>query len=285
MANRYWDVVSMAVRARLSNRRRGSIVERRVDYGADPRQHVLFMYETHPATPRRDIVCFIHGGAWTLGSPEDYRFIGQHFARLGFPTIMVGYRLAPRAKFHDQLDDVFVGLEAGLKMAEEHGFHQREVIVAGQSAGSHLGSLLVYDREAQAEHHVDQNMFAGLATISGPLDFAGWQSRTLRGFFSNVIGEGDWETADPIRHLTGDENIPVWCVHGDRDTVVPFANSQSFAERVNVKSPGLAELVTMRGAHHSDVMALFVRPLPETRALTAWLTKVDARGAGSVSPI
>jgi acetyl esterase/lipase len=176
MANRYLDVVSMAVRARLSNRRHGSIVERRVDYGADARQHVLFMYETHPATPRRDIVCFIHGGAWTLGRPEDYRFIGRYFARLGFPTIMIGYRLAPRAKFHDQLDDVFRAVEAGVKMAEEHGFHQREVIVAGQSAGSHLGSLLVFDREAQAEHHVDQNMFAGLATISGPLDFAGWQS-------------------------------------------------------------------------------------------------------------
>jgi hypothetical protein len=39
----------------------------------------------------------------------------------------------------------------------------------------------------------------------------------------------------------------------------------------------------MRGAHHSDVMALFVRPLPATRALTAWLTKVDTRGAGPAS--
>jgi acetyl esterase/lipase len=269
----------MAVHSRLSNRKRGEVVERKVAFGDNPRQHILFLYENHPETPRNNIVFFVHGGAWTLGSPEAFRFIGKYFARLGFPTIMAGYRLAPQVKITDQLDDIVKSMETGIKAAEDHGFKDRDLIIAGQSAGGHLASLLVFNREIQAKNHIDQNMFSGLAMFSAPLDFAGWENRKLRDFFDNLITDAGWDETNPIRQVSGQENIPVICFHGDKDPVVPFRDSEAFIDRINLSQPGLAQLVRVPGARHSDVMAMFVRPRYETDVLQRWLETTDKSGA------
>jgi acetyl esterase/lipase len=273
-----WPAVRMAAHSRLSNRKRGFVVERKIAFGDDPRQHILFLYDNHSETPRKNLMFFVHGGAWTLGSPENFKFIGKFFARLGFPTIMAGYRLAPRVKLNDQMNDVRASLETGIKAAEEHGFKNRDVIVSGQSAGGHLGSLLVFNRDFQAKNHIDQNMFSGLVLISAPLDFAGWENRRLRDFFDSLITEAGWEEDNPIRHIKGDENIPVICFHGDRDSVVPFHDSESFVDRINTRQPGLAQLVRSTGLRHSDVMSMFFRPRYETDALQRWLDSVDKAG-------
>lgn len=274
-----WPAIRMAAHARLSNRKRGEVIERKVSYGADPRQHILFMYDNRTETPRNNLLFFVHGGAWTLGTPENFKFIGKYFARLGFPTIMAGYRLAPRVKFVDQISDVSDALAAGIKAAEEHGFKNRDVIMSGESAGGHLASLITFDRDFQATHHIDQNMFAGLAVISAPLDLAGWKNRRLRDFFDNLITDSGWEPANPIRHISGAENIPVICVHGDKDPVVPFRDSESFVEKINSYQPGLAQLVRSTGHRHSDVMLMFVRPKYETEALGRWLELTDQAGS------
>lgn len=274
-----WPAVRMATHSRLSNRKRGFVVERKIVFGDDPRQYILFLYDNHSETPRKNLIFFIHGGAWTLGSPENFKFIGKFFARLGFPTIMAGYRLVPRVKLNDQMNDVRASLETGIKAAEEHGFKSRDVIVAGQSAGGHLGSLLVFNRDFQAKNHIDQNMFSGLVLISAPLDFAGWENRRLRDFFDSLITEAGWEEDNPIRHIKGDENIPVICFHGDRDHVVPFHDSESFVDRINTRQPGLAQLVRSTGLRHSDVMSMFFRSRYETDALQRWLDSVDKAGS------
>lgn len=274
-----WPAIRMAVHSRLSNRKRGQVIERVLTYGDDPRQHIIFLYDNRSETPRKNLLFFIHGGAWTLGTPENFKFIGKYFARLGFPTIMAGYRMAPRVKFADQMNDIRDSLEAGLKAADEHGFKNRDVIVSGQSAGGHLGSLMVFDREWQAKNHIDQNMFSGLALISAPLDLAGWENRRLRDFFDNLITDDGWTAANPVKHIAGDENIPVICFHGDKDQVVPFRDSESFVDRINARQPGLAHLVRSAGRRHSDVMLMFVRRRYETDALTRWLETVDKAGS------
>lgn len=166
-----------------------------------------------------------------------------------------------------------------INAAEEHGFKSRNVIVSGQSAGGHLGSLLVFDRDFQAKNHIDQNMFSGLALISVPLDFEGWENRRLRRFFDNLVTDAGWEEGNPIRHVVGDEDIPIICFHGDRDKVVPFHDSESFVERINARQPGLAQLVRSSGLRHSDVMLMFVRSRYETDALQRWLESVDKSGS------
>jgi acetyl esterase/lipase len=267
----------MSMGARKGNRGRGDLVERRYDFGPDPRQHIIFIYDNTPAALRRNAIFFVHGGAWSLGSPEGYRFIGRYLGGLGFPVIMAGYRLAPKVRFADQIEDIYASLQTGLQKLDEHGLGQKDLIVGGQSAGAQLAGLLVYDRQAQAVHHVDQNIFTGLALLSGPMDFTGWENRAIRNLFKDLVNEGEWEASNPIRHVRGDENIPVICFHGERDAVVPPRDSESFVGRINASSPGLAELVITPGAHHSDVMAMFNGPCAESRALNDWLDRVDKR--------
>jgi acetyl esterase/lipase len=90
------------------------------------------------------------------------------------------------------------------------------------------------------------------------------------------MGEYDlWPAADPIRYVTGSERIPLLCLHGERDPTVELESCLSFARRLEEAQAGLARVVVMKGALHSNVTELFLDDLPETRALEAWLEEQD----------
>jgi len=80
-----------------------------------------------------------------MGDPLQYRFIGRFFAQLGYLTILGGYRLAPKHQFPAQLDDVCVGLKAGLAQLTSDGISVNQLVLGGHSAGAPLASLMTYN--------------------------------------------------------------------------------------------------------------------------------------------
>jgi acetyl esterase/lipase len=271
------SVPRLARRAAAANRRaEPRLSVRRVAYGPHPRQYSLVFAPAEGAPRRHSTVFFVHGGGWYTGSPEEFTFVGRFLARHGYATVMAGYRLVPEFTYPVQHEDVLAAYATFQAEARGWGLPVRTV-VAGQSAGAHLGAFLVGEWQKLAEHNLDRANIAGAFFVSGPLDFAvpgssPWGRHLLKRFLGE---ERDWHRTDPGR-LAAEWDAPLFLVHGDCDPVVTLGSSLAFARRVHQKRPGLVEVAVAAGRHHSDLTHIFLDDLRETRALLAWLEGVDA---------
>lgn len=249
--------------------------EARVNFGDDPQQYVLVF--TPPAdVPRKlSTVFYLHGGGWSMGNPSMYRFVGRFFARLGYPTLLGGYRLTPASVFPSQLEDAIAGLQTGADHLVQMGAPAKRIVLGGHSAGAQLASLMAYDTSVlQAE----RPLFAGLFPMSGPLDFAYCQSGDIRQMLNAYIGHlPDQSIANPISHA--DPSLPIsgLCLHGAQDPTVDPQNSTSFVSKLNQGSTQRATLHIAEGVHHSDMLNLFLQANAQTQMLTEWLSAVDQR--------
>ena len=238
-----------------ANQSRAEVVCTRIEYGAHSQQYALLCLPTHLNRQQQTAIFFIPGGGWRMGNPDLFRFIGYFFARLGFPTILGGYRLAPAFKFPRQLEDACCGLEAGLKAMKSKSLAIEKVILGGQSAGAQLASLLAYDRGESTRRYLSQGDIAGLLLISGPLNFYLCGEGDIFKLIADYVDDhASWGQADPIRHVQGDEDIPLLCIHGQKDPLVDLQNAFTFAAQVK---PGLSKIQVVMGAHHSDLVNLF----------------------------
>ncbi len=248
------------------------IVKSKIYYGVQKNQYILIFVPR--SVKRRDgVVFFIHGGGWTLFSPEDMRFIGNFFARYGFPTVMPGYRPVPGSKFPSQMIDIFSAFKKYVEVSGEYGLNYKKTIAAGQSAGGELAGLLVYNRLLQEKFGIDPEYFRALISISGPLDLTlKSKSRGIERMFRNYAPtHEDRDLASPIRYVTGNERIPVLCIHGQRDPIIDLSHSRSFVAKINEKNEDLAELRVIRDSNHSDLAGLFLKNFKETKSLIRWI--------------
>jgi acetyl esterase/lipase len=170
-------------------------------------------------------------------------------------------------KFPAQLDDVYAGCQAGIDALKAADMGPTRWVLGGQSAGAQLVALLAYADPSRREALVGRP--AGLFLVSGPVDFSLCATGVAARLISDFVGsEKDREAADPIKYVTGKENIPVLCIHGDRDPTVDPQSSWSFAEKVGPS----AQVHVAEGWHHSDLVEIFIRPhLPAAKALVDWL--------------
>ncbi len=246
--------------------------EERIRYGPHPQQYLLFFQPPPGAVPRRNMVFFLHGGGWRVGNPEAYRFVGRFCARLGFATAMPGYRLTLECRLREQMQDVYGALKTAMEIGRQRRLYQGRIIAGGQSAGGHLAGLLVYDRDGLARQGLRQELFSGFLAISSPLDFSVCRHPVLSWMIDDLAGGAvARDRVDPIRHVAGDEGIPVLCLHGERDQLVDVESSLSFVRRVNRSGQRLAEAVVVAGAHHLQPLRLFWRDAPATGLLARWL--------------
>jgi acetyl esterase/lipase len=267
----YLRVSGMLPRVAWANERRSEASEQKLKFGAHPSQYVVLHYPANRHHRMKPVIFFLHGGGWGYGNPSLFRFIGRFFAESGYPAILGGYRLAPQNKFPRQLDDAYAGLKAGLKLAASRGLWPAPLILAGQSAGAQLASLMLLDRDRLAAQGLHQASFAGLLLVSGLLNFAYCQTWKDREMLVNYIGRrADWPKADPIRFVRGDETVPVLCIHGERDLLVDNANSTSFVNKLS----RTGEIYIVPEAYHTDLTTMFVERTPATEIMLGWLERV-----------
>jgi acetyl esterase/lipase len=273
----YVRVSGMLLKLVLANERRSRILEEKLRYGRNPQQFILLFCPRDSAHRLRPLIFFLHGGGWGHGNPRMFRFIGRFFARAGYPVVLGGYRLAPLHRFPKQNEDAYAGLKAGLQLAARRGLRTDKVILAGQSAGAQLVSLMLLDRDSLRKNGFARENFCGLLLISGLLDFRYCRNWKDRSMLRNYLGRSSrWPIADPIRYVQGDESVPVLCLHGEADPLVDKANSISFVQKLNANGRNLAELYLVKGSHHSDLTAMFLERLPVTNRMLGWL---DERAA------
>lgn len=102
----------------------------------------------------RNVMLFIHGGAWNSGRKEDIAYACRRFAKEGYITVTLQYSLAdkkgPPITFFTILDDITRCLNHVKSYTAKRGITVRKVALSGYSAGGHLAMLYAFSRKKES---------------------------------------------------------------------------------------------------------------------------------------
>ncbi len=230
-----------------------------IPYGDDPSQ---FAELYRPAGRSRGVVVVIHGGFWksaydyTLGQPLAGALVAD-----GWTAFNIEYRRVGNGGGTPQtFDDVAAAIDA---LAGVEDLDTSTVVTLGHSAGGHL-AVWAAGREAPGvavTHAISQ---------AGVLDLV----------MSERTGLGGGAAASLLGHAPGPDDapwdpqqqiplaVPVWCVHGVDDAIVPMGQSEGYV--VDAQAAGArAEVVRVPGDHFAVID-------PSSRAWAATVEVLDA---------
>ena len=124
-------------------------------------QNSYDLYVPKNAKKNTGVILFLHGGGWADGEKADMDYMAMYFARKGYITATMDYRLyesqtgllvlgqdlkVSDMKLTDLLDDVEHCVNAIQKKTKKLGFSCTKLGVGGYSAGGHLAQLYGYSR-------------------------------------------------------------------------------------------------------------------------------------------
>jgi len=227
---------SQLVRTRLKSRLD-------VAYGAGPDQR-LDAYLTDQ--PRAPILAFIHGGGWRGSNKDERAFPALPLTRAGAIFISIEYPLAPGVTLDEMVRQVSESITWVHRNAEALGGDPGRIHLAGNSAGGHLGALLL-----AADHAI-----AGAALISGVFDM-----RPIRFTSYNEALRLDEATAarlSPLLHLP-EHGCPLIVAVGRDETAEFIRQSVEYFEAW-IERGFHGELMVMPQLHHFSIIGELGNP-------------------------
>lgn len=230
----------------------------------------LDVYQPPGTSQPVPVVVVIHGGGWIAGSKEERALEIAPYLQMGFAAVNVEYRLAQVSLAPAAVEDCRCALHWVFANAKKYNFDPSRVVLQGGSAGGHLvlmtGMLTPaagFDHECWTDEDnvwsqnpgtdKDQRVAAivnwfGIADVLDEL-----HGPNAKGYA--VAWLGDQPNADemakrmsPINYVSRN-NPPIITIHGDKDALVPYAQSVRLHKALNAAGvPN--QLVTVPGAGH-----------------------------------
>ncbi|HEY8748165.1 MAG TPA: alpha/beta hydrolase [Tepidisphaeraceae bacterium] len=233
---------------------KGVKVESDLQYvpGGDKSQSLdLYLPEVASERPL-PLIVYIHGGGWSGGSKAGCPAVG--YVKQGYAAASVEYSFSQKAVFPAQIQDCQAAIRWLRANSKKYNLDPDHIGVWGASAGGHLVALLgtaggkkLFPLIGGNEDQSDR--VQAVCDWFGPADFntvmaqaeADSRIKSVIKFntkddpYSNLIGVhlgSDIEKGKAVSpvHYVGKDSAPVLIMHGDRDALVPFAQSEEFAE-------------------------------------------------------
>jgi acetyl esterase/lipase len=232
-----------------------------IRYGDDASQLVEL---SRPDGTPRGVVVVIHGGFWksaydlSLGRPLAADLTDRGWAALNIEYRRVGGGAGGGGGVPQTLDDV----RAAIATLDGTGLDLARVVTLGHSAGGHLAAWAGHAVDA-VTHVISQ---AGVLDLVAA-DRAGLGAGAVAAFLGHPAGPADAD-ADPAQQLPLD--VPLWCVHGTDDDIVPISQSVDYVAAATAAG-AQATMVEVAGDH-------FVVIDPTTDAWRRTLAILDSIG-------
>ena len=158
------------------------------------------------------VVVWYHGGGLTSGQKE----IPELLKKQGFVVVSVNYRLLPKVKTDECLDDCAAALAWVFQNISQYGGDAKKIFVSGHSAGGYITTMLGLDKTWLSRYGVDANNIAGLIPFSGQM-ISHFAYRKMNGI-DNLQPTIDKyaplyhvrKDAAPLVLITGDRNIELF---------------------------------------------------------------------------
>ncbi|WCL80410.1 alpha/beta hydrolase [Saprospira sp. CCB-QB6] len=252
-AGSIWEVLAYPVHAFRLNRQQPAQAERqRIQYGPEERQY-LWLYEPLGGAKQAPIIFYVHGGAWRTGKPEQHQHLAQLFTDLGYRLVMPAYRLAPTYCQEDLQLDIDQAILAALKHWNISG-PKSQWIIGGSSAGGNLAALLAYDQDRLKNLGLSTQNITGFFSIAGALDLNQMESSLPLRQYAGSNNSVNFKLANPIYLIDPKDDFPALLLHGNKDGLVDFRASASFAQSLNQAQLPYS-FHCIRGASHLVVTA------------------------------
>lgn len=205
------------------------------------------------------LAVFVHGGGWKGGdkggafSRSDSKMLFQ----LGFAVASINYRLSPQFHFPAHINDCKLAIRFLRKNAEQFGIDPNRIAIWGSSAGGHLVLLMgTADSDDGLEGSGLENISSKVVAVVdhfGPSDLT---KATQAGHptVTEFLGCDPYFCLDiaikasPVSYVTSDDP-PILLIHGDKDKVVAYNQSEIMAEKLRLAGNSCA-LIKVKNAGH-----------------------------------
>ncbi|WP_417166231.1 alpha/beta hydrolase [Segatella sp.] len=154
------------------------------------------------------VVVWYHGGGLTSGQKE----IPGLLKKQGFVVVGVNYRLLPKVKIDECLDDCAAALAWVFQNISQYGGDAKKIFVSGHSAGGYITTMLGLDKTWLSRYGVDANNIAGLIPFSGQM-ISHFAYRKMNGI-DNL--QPTIDKYAPLYHVRKDV-APLVLITGDRN--------------------------------------------------------------------
>lgn len=167
------------------------------------------------------VIFFVHGGSWSFGDKSWYNYLGYSFARKGFVTVIISYRLAPDNVFPSQAEDVATALGFVFNNIERYNGDRNKIFIGGHSAGAHLVSLVILDEKYKKIYNFDRTKIKGVALLSGVYiiseEFLIKERHSKLAYKVFTKDNEVWKDASPFYHIEKKKLPPFLICYAEKD--------------------------------------------------------------------
>ncbi|WP_175913997.1 alpha/beta hydrolase [Burkholderia metallica] len=219
------------------------------------------------------LIVFIHGGGWVIGSVDTHDGICRHLARHGgCPVASVEYRRAPEHQWPVPLEDCEQALDSLIRHAPALSIDASRVILAGDSAGGNMATVMACAAPAAGTAIVGQILFYPVTDLTASLPSyqriqAGFPlvAESMRWFRSHYVPAAvpfDHPRLSPLLHAQGRRQPPMFIATVGLD---PLCDEGIAYASCAARAGSTVEHHHLPAHHHGIVTA--ARAIPTARYL------------------
>lgn len=219
-------------------------------YGSEERQKLNIYLPRQKGT--HPVVVFVHGGSWRSYDKDHFEFVGESFARAGYVTVLINYRLVPAFSYPAFVQDT----AKAFRWVKDHIAHYagdpENIFVAGHSAGAYNVAESIVNQNILAAEGLKATDFRGVIGIAGPYDF------DLK-YTPQVFGTYLREQVMPANHVQG-ALPPFLLLVAEKDELVDPANGTSMKKALE-KNGTPVDFITFPNLNHGEIVGALMRRL------------------------
>lgn len=186
-------------------------------------QEQLFMdvYEPNSDTAqKRALIIFVHGGAWTSGTKRQGLEFCTLFAKKGYVTASIDYRLGIEMPVNDKTrgEAVYRGVQdikAAIRYARANAaffkIDTSQIFIGGYSAGATNAVHAAYWNESEVPQNIDKIRWGTLEGNGGNQSFSSYV-QAVYGIAGSIVDVNWMQNGEP----------PAAFVHSKTDNTVPY---------------------------------------------------------------
>ncbi|HXC53218.1 MAG TPA: alpha/beta hydrolase [Candidatus Limnocylindrales bacterium] len=230
-----------------------------IEYGQHGGQRLDLYFPRNGPSPASAVV-FFHGGRWSYGRKDEYRFVAHALVARGHAVAVCDYRKYPAVRFPSFVEDGAAAIAWAMRHLPNgpadgpgrsgHGVDPRLIFLMGHSAGAHIAALATMDRRYSAVHGIEPDDVAGLVLMSGPFDFFPIKGEELRDIFGPAENHAETQ---PLRFVRRGLP-PMLLLHGRRDRTVRPRSSAMLASAIR-ENGGEARVIFYDFVTHTNILA------------------------------
>jgi acetyl esterase/lipase len=205
-------------------------------------------------------VIYLHGGAWVQGDKSDAAGSPEvsELIKRGFLVASVNYGLAPQYTILEQEENVKCAIRFLRANASYYGINPDKIGAIGASAGGHLASIIgTTDKSAGMDNSggffEQSSRVQAVVDMYGPTDLGALFNGCPPVVMQELLGTSNPNAAvldkvSPMTYISADDP-PFLILHGDKDVVVPLAQSQALYQKLLAAGVPVTLVVVQNGDH------------------------------------